>query len=89
MNKIKSLVSSSYAKVGALALMGMGVASSAFAQTFGTTTDSQDALLNEVVTNAGDRLLHVLYILVPIGLAFWGIYYVWRHGWGFLFGRTH
>jgi len=75
--------------VGAMALVAFASASSAFAQTFGTTTDSQDALLNEVTQNAGDRLLHVLYILIPVGLAFWGIYYVWRHGWGFLGGRTH
>jgi len=78
-------------KFGFGATLAVAVAGplSSFAQTFATTTESQDALLNEVVTNAGDRLLHVLYYLVPIGLAFWGIWFVWNRGWGFLSGRTH
>jgi len=75
--------------IGTLALAYVVSPAYSFAQSFSTSTNSQDELLNEVSTNAGDRLLHVLFVLIPLGLAFWGIYYVWRHGWGFLFGRTH
>jgi len=75
--------------MGALALAYVVSPLSAFAQmTFSTSTDSQDALLNTVAQQGGDRLLHILALILPVGLAFWGIYRVWRYGWGALFGRV-